>query len=151
MDLNYEMMYIVKPAEQEISKQVNAKLEKVITDNGGRIKDVNYWGERKLAYEINGFDQEELGDILDNGENIIYLFNNTFSIPLAIKNKKYIGVGKAECIIHSKDVVDFAELGIEFENVVFDEKYIKIEEEDIKIFFFGANLTEEYAVLILYL
>lgn len=55
MDLNYEMMYIVKPAEQEISKQVNAKLEKVITDNGGRIKDVNYWGERKLAYEINGF------------------------------------------------------------------------------------------------
>ena len=65
-------MYIVKPAEQEISKQVNAKLEKVITDNGGRIKDVNYWGERKLAYEINGFDQEELGDILDNGENIIW-------------------------------------------------------------------------------
>ena len=76
------------------------------------------------------FDQEELGYILDTGENIIYLFNNTFSIPLAIKNKKYIGVGKAECIIHSKDVVDFAELGIEFENVVFDEKYIKIEEEE---------------------
>ena len=75
-------------------------------------------------------DQEELGDILDTGENIIYLFNNTFSIPLAIKNKKYIGVGKAECIIHSKDVVDFAELGIEFENVVFDEKYRKIEEEE---------------------
>ncbi len=55
MDLNYEMMYIVKPAEQEISKQVNAKLEKVINDNGGRIKDVDYWGERKLAYEIHGF------------------------------------------------------------------------------------------------
>lgn len=55
MDLNYEMMYIVKPAEQEISKQVNFKLEKVIVDNGGRIKDVDYWGERKLAYEIHGF------------------------------------------------------------------------------------------------
>lgn len=55
MDLNYEMMYIVKPAGQEISKQVNAKLEKVITDNGGHIKDVDYWGERKLAYEIHGF------------------------------------------------------------------------------------------------
>ena len=44
MDLNYEMMYIVKPAEQKISKQVNSKLEKVIADNGGRIKDVDYWG-----------------------------------------------------------------------------------------------------------
>ena len=79
--------------------------------------------------DIVAFDQEELGDILDSGENVIYLFNNTFSIPLSVKNKKYIGVGKAECIIHSKDVVDFAELGIEFENVVFDEKYRKIEEE----------------------
>ena len=75
------------------------------------------------------FDQEELGDILDAGENIIYLLNNTFSIPLSVKNKKYIGVGKVECIIHSKDVVDFTKLGIEFENVVFDEKYRKIEEE----------------------
>ena len=46
MDLNYEMMYIVKPAEQEISKQVNAKLEKVITDNGGCIKDVDYSHQR---------------------------------------------------------------------------------------------------------
>ena len=80
--------------------------------------------------DIVAFDQEELGDILDSGENVIYLFNNTFSIPLSIKNKKYIGIGKAECLIHSKDVVDFAELGIEFENVVFDEKYRKIEEEE---------------------
>ena len=80
--------------------------------------------------DIVAFDQEELGDILDAGENIIYLFNNTFSIPLSVKNKKYIGIGKAECLIHSKDVVDFAELGIEFENVVFDEKYRKIEEEE---------------------
>ena len=80
--------------------------------------------------DIVAFDQEELGDILDSGENVIYLFNNTFSIPLSVKNKKYIGIGKAECLIHSKDVVDFAELGIEFENVVFDEKYRKIEEEE---------------------
>ena len=80
--------------------------------------------------DIVAFDQEELGDILDAGENVIYLFNNTFSIPLSVKNKKYIGIGKAECIIHSKDVVDFQELGIEFENVVFDEKYRKIEEEE---------------------
>ena len=79
--------------------------------------------------DIVAFDQEELGDILDSGENVIYLFNNTFSIPLSVKNKKYIGIGKAECIIHSKDVVDFTELGIEFDNVVFDEKYRKIEEE----------------------
>ena len=55
MELNYEMMYIIRPVEQEISERLNAKLEKVITDNGGRIKDVDCWGERKLAYEIQGF------------------------------------------------------------------------------------------------
>ena len=85
------------------------------------------------------FDQEELGDILDSGENVIYLFNNTFSIPLSVKNKKYIGIGKAECLIHSKNVVDFQELGIEFENVVFDEKYRKIEEEEAPSKFYNEG------------
>ena len=70
MDLNYEMMYIVKPAEQKISKQVNSKLEKVIADNGGRIKDVDYWGERKLAYEIHGF-SSGVYVLLSKGKQIV--------------------------------------------------------------------------------
>ena len=90
--------------------------------------------------DIVAFDQEELGDILDAGENIIYLFNNTFSVPLSVKNKKYIGIGKVECLIHSKDVVDFTELGIEFENVLFDSAYAEVEKSKIDFYEEGTKL-----------
>ena len=72
------------------------------------------------------FDQEELADLLDKDEPVIYLVNNEFSVPLEAENKKYIGVGKAVAEIYSDVPVDFNALGIEFKNVTFDEKYAGI-------------------------
>ncbi len=50
---NYELMYILMPdlSEEEI-KNENVALQKLITDNGGKITGVNEWGMRDLAYEI---------------------------------------------------------------------------------------------------
>lgn len=50
---NYELMYILMPnlAEEEI-KAENLALQKIITDNGGKITGVNEWGMKDLAYEI---------------------------------------------------------------------------------------------------
>ena len=69
------------------------------------------------------FNQEELANLLDEGKETIYLVNNTFSIPLTVKNKQYIGVGKAVAFINSKEPVDFRALNIHFQNVQFDEAY----------------------------
>ena len=44
---NYELMYILMPDLAE-----NAALQKILTDNGGKITGVNEWGLRGLAYEI---------------------------------------------------------------------------------------------------
>lgn len=71
------------------------------------------------------FDQEELGNLLDEGVEEIVLCNNTFRIPLREKNKKYIGAGHAEAVIKSKKKVDFDTLGISFSNVKFDAEYEK--------------------------
>ncbi len=51
---NYEIMYIIRTtiAEDEV-KKVAKSFEKVLTDNGAKITDVNEWGQRELAYEIN--------------------------------------------------------------------------------------------------
>ncbi len=51
---NYEIMYIIRTtiAEDEI-KKVAKSFEKVLTDNGAKITDVNDMGQRELAYEIN--------------------------------------------------------------------------------------------------
>lgn len=50
---NYELMYILMPdlAEDAI-KAENAALQKIITDNGGKITGVNEWGMKDLAYAI---------------------------------------------------------------------------------------------------
>ena len=72
------------------------------------------------------FDQEDLADLLDEDAKEIYLCENNFVIPLRMKNKNYIGVGKAVAIIRSKEPVDFDKLNITFKNISFDDDYQKI-------------------------
>ncbi len=48
----YEVMYIVKPVEEEAFEAVVAKFEKLITDNGGTVEKTDRWGKKRLAYEI---------------------------------------------------------------------------------------------------
>lgn len=49
----YEVMVIINPDTDE--RQVNPTLEpflKVITNSGGTVDNVDLWGRRRLAYEI---------------------------------------------------------------------------------------------------
>ncbi|HHV71823.1 MAG TPA: 30S ribosomal protein S6 [Clostridia bacterium] len=52
----YEVMYIVNPNLEE--ENVNAVVERfnnLIADQGGKVEEVDLWGKRRLAYEINKF------------------------------------------------------------------------------------------------
>lgn len=48
----YEIMYIVKPIEEDAFKKVVAKFDELITENGGKVEKTDCWGKRRLAYEI---------------------------------------------------------------------------------------------------
>lgn len=48
----YEVMFIVKPLEEEATNAVIAKFENIITNNGGTVDKTDRWGKRRLAYEI---------------------------------------------------------------------------------------------------
>lgn len=51
----YEVTYIINPVLEEAQiKEEVAKLSNVVTDNGGVFDEVNEWGIRRLAYEIDG-------------------------------------------------------------------------------------------------
>ena len=51
----YELLYFVDPAADEESRDAAAKrIETTITEGKGAIDNVDAWGKRKLAYEING-------------------------------------------------------------------------------------------------
>lgn len=59
----YEVMFIVKPAEEEAVNNVVTKFENLIKANGGQIEKIDRWGKRRLAYEIK-----------DHTEGHYYLF-----------------------------------------------------------------------------
>lgn len=61
----YEVIFIVKPLEEEPTNAVIEKFEKLIVDNGGTIDKVDRWGKKRLAYEIN--------DMLDGYYCLFYI------------------------------------------------------------------------------
>ncbi len=53
MSKKYEIMYILKPElDEEGIKAENANLQKILTDNGAKVTNVNEIGTKDLAYEI---------------------------------------------------------------------------------------------------
>lgn len=101
--------------EIELRNQKIAKL-KQYTDDAAILDKV----------DIVAFDQEELDDLLNEGEGVIYLCEGQFTIPLNIKNKMYIGIGEVEVVIASKDKIDFEALDIKLENVHFNSEYANL-------------------------
>jgi len=95
-----------------------------------RRKDLlrQYTSDEKILDNVDyvAFDQEDLAYLLDDELPEIYLFNNKFTIPLNVEDKKYIGIGNVVAEIRSKKPVNFKERNIEFVNVKFDDKYQEI-------------------------
>ena len=51
----YDLMVIINPGlDKEATEAVIEKAKGLITQGGGEITNVNKWGKRRLAYEING-------------------------------------------------------------------------------------------------
>ena len=51
----YELLYFVAPTlDEEARANVQSRIESTITAGEGTIDNVEPWGKRKLAYEING-------------------------------------------------------------------------------------------------
>ena len=51
----YELLFFVAPTLDEETRAATMKrIETTITGFGGVIDNVDFWGKRKLAYEING-------------------------------------------------------------------------------------------------
>lgn len=52
--MNYELVYIINPTvEEEARKELIARFNGMIEQNGGKVDSVDEWGKRRLAYTIN--------------------------------------------------------------------------------------------------
>ena len=51
----YELTYIINPVlEENQTKEIIAKYKTLIEENGGEIDQIDEWGIRELAYDIDG-------------------------------------------------------------------------------------------------
>ena len=48
----YEIIFIVKPMEEEQTNAIIEKFSNLIKKNGGTIENEDRWGKKRLAYEI---------------------------------------------------------------------------------------------------
>lgn len=60
----YELMIIIKiDLGEEKAKEVSKKIQELIASLGGKVTNADFWGKRKLAYEIK-HDTEGYYDVL---------------------------------------------------------------------------------------
>ena len=53
---DYEVIFIMSPeTEEEDRENIRERIEDYINNNGGEVKESDEWDERKLAYEIRGY------------------------------------------------------------------------------------------------
>lgn len=50
---NYEVLFILDPVMDDLEKNAMIERVKEIINDGGEAGEVDIWGNRKLAYEIN--------------------------------------------------------------------------------------------------
>ncbi|MCM1050310.1 MAG: hypothetical protein NC433_18020 [Clostridiales bacterium] len=112
----------------EYTQEDTADMESAVERNRRRELLGQYTDERKYYDVINqiAFEQDDVYDLLDDGETVIYLCGDKFSVPTGKKGIRYIGVNNPVVVINAKEKVDFDGMDISFENVRFDEKYQKI-------------------------
>jgi len=53
----YEIAILFDPGLEVDLDKATEKVQKILTDNGGKITNVDNWGKRKLAYQIKKHDQ----------------------------------------------------------------------------------------------
>lgn len=94
---HYEILFIIpNKFTDEEAKTVAGKVEKLLTDNGAEITSSEYWGKKKLAYEIKHnaygyyglFEFDLEGKLLAKIDQVLRLSTDVLRHQIVIKKKK---------------------------------------------------------------
>ena len=91
-----------------------------------RLKQYTFDKEILNNVDSVAFDQDDLNNLIKENVELIYLCANRFTIPLRVKNKLFIGIGKSVAVIPANHAVDFDALNVKFKNVTFDDNYLEV-------------------------
>lgn len=93
---DYETTFVLQPdLEEETRENIIERIKDVITSNDGEIKEIDTWGTRKLAYEID--------DCNSGYYTIIYFTGRTGIVEELEHSFKIIGNVLRHLIIRKED------------------------------------------------
>lgn len=105
----------------EIQEDVDVENLEIRREKLEKLRNITSDDNILNSADLVAFSQEELGDLLDNGEEVIYLCGEKFRIPLSVENVRYIGVNNPTVTISGKGEIDLEASGITFENCEFSD------------------------------
>lgn len=100
----YEIAILFDPGLEVDLEKATEKVEKIITDNGGKITNTDNWGKRKLAYQIAKHDQaiyvfytaEIPGESVRKIESVLNITDEVIRFLLTRPDLKAIAKAEAE-------------------------------------------------------
>lgn len=96
----------------EIQEDVDVENLEVRREKLEKLREITSDDEILDNVDSVAFSQEELGDLLDDEVNVIYLCGKSFRIPMSVKNVRYVGVNNPVVTISGKGEINFEANGI---------------------------------------
>ena len=94
VNANYELMLIINPALGEEGIASVVERFKTLIEKNGTLAEVDEWGARRLAYEINH---------ITEGYYVLYSFNSVPSLPAEVERVANITDGVIRSLVVCKD------------------------------------------------
>ncbi len=96
----------------EIEESVDVEMLEIRRKKLEKLREITSEDEILDNVDHVAFSQEELGDLLDDEAEVIYLCGENFRIPLSVKNVRYVGVNNPVVTISGKGEIDIEANGI---------------------------------------
>ena len=94
VNANYEAMLIINPAVGEEAIAAVVERFKSLIEKNGTLAEVDEWGTRRLAYEINH---------ITEGYYVLISFNSTPDLPAEVERIANITAGVIRSLVVCKD------------------------------------------------
>lgn len=106
----------------EINESVDVEALEIRREKLEKLREIT--GDNEILDNVDhvAFSQEELGELLDDEVEVIYLCGESFRIPLSVKNVRYVGVNDPAVTISGKGDVDLEANGIIIERCELPEE-----------------------------
>lgn len=125
-----EILGVAYEEHQTTGESIDANALKESNERMNTLRQFTSDPEILAKVDRVAFNEKDLRRLAFDNEPEVYLCNGRFVIPLIVQNKHYIGLGKAEAVIASDEVINFEARHIRFTNVQFDDDYQKIAETE---------------------